>query len=124
MKNPFHTNMIAVFCQWYLNHKGIKYDFKAVDARKIDEIYKRLLAYWNTKKTDKIPTQIEFSTYFEHFLNKIPEVHPWLYNNLDLKTLESKTQMLLAAIITGNKVSQPEKSIQTRLNLLNTITNG
>jgi len=124
MKNPFHNNMIAVFCQWYSNKKGVKYDFKPMDARKIDDIYGRLQAYWDTKNPGKMPTQVEFCTYFEHFLDKIPEVHPWLYNNLDLKTLESKTQVLLASIISGNKVQQPEKSIQTRLDLLDTITNG
>ncbi len=124
MKNPFHNTMIAVFCQWYSNKKGVKYDFKPMDARKIDDIYGRLQTYWDAKNPGKMPTQVEFCTYFEHFLDKIPEVHPWLYNNLDLKTLECKTQVLLASIITGNKVSQPEKCIQTRLDLLNTITNG
>ena len=123
MKNPFHNNMIAVFCQWYSNKKGVKYDFKPMDAKKIDGIYGRLQTYWATKNPGKMPTQVEFCTYFQHFLDKIPELHPWLYNNLDLKTLESKTQILLASIISGNKVSQPE-SIQTRLNLVDAITNG
>lgn len=124
MKNPFHHSMIAAFCNWYNGKKGVKYDFKPVDARKIDDIYNRLIAYWNAKNPGKVPQTLEFITYFQHFLDKIPELHPWLYNNLDLKTLESKTQVLLASIISGNKVSQPEKSIQTRLNLLDAITNG
>ena len=131
MKNPFHTEMIATFCNWYSKAKGIRYNFLSIDARKIDELYAVLRAHWDEKRPDKLPSNIEFQEYFLHFLDYIPRLHKWLFANLDLKNIASKAQILIAMIENnrrgaterGQAAGSPMPDLQTRLELLNAMTN-
>jgi hypothetical protein len=133
MKNPFHTEMIATFCNWYSKAKGIRYNFLSIDARKIDELYAVLRAHWDEKRPDKPPSCLEFQEYFLHFLDYIPRLHKWLFANLDLKNIASKAQIIIALIEDnrrgatsgGQDARTPyaPKDLQTRLELLNAMTN-
>ena len=132
MKNPFHTEMIATFCNWYGKAKGIRYNFLSIDARKIDELYAVLRAHWDEKRPDKPPSCLEFQEYFLHFLDYIPRLHKWLFANLDLKNIASKAQIIIALIEdnrrggadgSGRAARTPTPDLQTRLELLNAMTN-
>ena len=132
MKNPFHTEMIATFCNWYSKAKGIRYNFLSIDARKIDELYAVLRAHWDEKRPDKPPSCLEFQEYFLHFLDYIPRLHKWLFANLDLKNIASKAQIIIALIEdnrrggadgSGRAARAPTPDLQTRLELLNQMTN-
>ena len=128
MKNPFHTEMIATFCDWYRAKKGFKYNFMSIDARKIDDLYAVLRAHWDEVRPDKPPSCIEFQEYFRHFLDYIPHVNKWLFANLDLKNIASKAQIVIGLIVDKQNggAQRPEpapKDIQTRLELLNMMAN-
>lgn len=133
MKNPFHTEMIATFCDWYSKAKFVRYNFMAIDARKIDDIYAILRAHWDEKRPEKPPSCKEFQEYFRHFLEYIPHLHKWLFDNLDLKNIASKAQIVIGLIEdrrrgadgSGRAARTPTapKDLQTRLELLNQMTN-
>lgn len=79
------------------------------------------------------PTCKEFQEYFRHFLEYIPHLHKWLFANLDLKNIASKAQIIIALIEDnrrgatsgGQDARTPyaPKDLQTRLELLNAMTN-
>ena len=131
MKNPFHTEMIATFRDWYSKTKFVRYNFKAIDARKIDDIYAILRAHWDEKRPEKPPSCTEFQEYFRHFLEYIPRLHKWLFDNLDLKNIASKAQIVIGLIEDnrrgaeerGRAARTPTPDLQTRLELLNQMTN-
>ena len=131
MKNPFHTEMIATFCNSYSKAKFIRYNFMAIDARKIDDIYAILRAHWDEKRPEKPPSCKEFQEYFLHFLDYIPRLHKWLFANLDLKNIASKAQIVIALIEDnrrgaeerGRAARTPMPDLQLRLELLNAMTN-
>ncbi len=133
MKNPFHTEMIATFCDWYSKAKGIRYNFLSIDARKIDELYAVLRAHWDEKRPEKPPSCKEFQEYFRHFLEYIPHLHKWLFDNLDLKNIASKAQIVIGLIEDNRRGAEERgraartptapKDLQTRLELLNQMTN-
>ena len=130
MKNPFHTEMIATFCAWYKEVKGIRYNFLGIDARKIDDIYTVLRSHWDEVRPGLEPTCKAFMEYFRHFLEYIPHLHKWLFDNLDLKNIASKAQIVIGLIQdrqrnVGEKsrTATAPKDLNQRLQLLNLTIN-
>ena len=130
MKNPFHSEMIATFCDWYRTTKGFKYNFLGIDARKIDDIHSILRGHWNEVRPGVEPTCKAFIEYFRHFLEYIPHLHKWLFDNLDLKNIASKAQIVIGLIVEKQNGGRADRTPTTapndlnqRLELLNIITN-
>jgi hypothetical protein len=100
MKNPIHNEMIAVFHEWYMAEKELKFLWDAKQCSGIDYLYGKLVASCGANfPTDNATIEM----LFKRLLSNLERADKWVYENVSPALLNSKYNEVVAKIKQQNK---------------------